>query len=103
MEGKCTKPTNQLIMKSPRYHHEVEIISSHHTLMINQVQLDIVYLFKPSELHVFADGKLIQARTFTPSRVAISYMNLIEVAEHIYSNYVQLLSERLPDIHSCRL
>lgn len=74
---------------TPKHKHQVTILSSHHSVIINQSQIDIVYLFQPSELQIFVDGHLIQSRTFHPGRVAINYLNLIEIAEHIYSNFVQ--------------
>jgi ribosomal protein L31 len=62
----------------------VEVISSNHTLMINDSQIDLWYMFDSGSLQMFVDGRLIISSRFHPSRLMLNYNNIIEVAVRVY-------------------
>jgi hypothetical protein len=76
-------------MKTPRKHHIVDIVTTQHTVIINGAQIDILYLFDSNVIMMFVDGEVVQEAKFHPSRLVINYVNLIEVAEHIYELWMR--------------
>lgn len=74
-------------IRTPRKHHEVRIISTQHTVEINGLQIDISYIFEALTIQIFVEGKLVQSGLFHPSRLVINYVNLVEIAEHIYDTH----------------
>jgi hypothetical protein len=76
-------------MKTPRKHHTVDIVTTQHTVIINKAQIDILYLFDSNTILIFVDGEIVQEAKFHPSRLVINYINLIEVAEHIYELWMR--------------
>lgn len=65
------------------------IISTHHCIQINDVQIDIWYEFTHNLMQVFADGKCIIITHYNPSRLILSYTNIIDVATTYYLSYLR--------------
>lgn len=74
-------------MKKLVQHLNTCITSTSHTLIINDDQVDLFYLFEALELQVYVNGSLIYSRNFQPGRVALNYINVIDVAIQIYTSY----------------
>lgn len=55
------------------------IINSHHTLIIDGHQIDIVYYFQNSWMEIYIEGTLTTAALYHPSRQVLNYINLLEV------------------------
>ncbi len=64
-----------------------EIISTQHCIKINEDYLEVIYLFSDSTLQVHLNNEMIYSRKFDPSRIVLSYLNVIEVTVMIYTQY----------------
>lgn len=64
-----------------------EIVSTQHCIKINEDWIELVYLFNESTLQVHVNAELIYSRKFDPSRIVLSYLNVIDVTVTIYQQY----------------
>lgn len=64
------------------------IVSSHHTIQINEQQVDIFYEFNFNLIQVFVDGTCLTISHYNPSRLILSYTNIIDVATTYYLSYL---------------
>jgi hypothetical protein len=60
------------------------IIDTHHTVLINNEQVDLIYNFIDSTLTCFIDARQVTKAYFKPSRMILSYTNVMEVASYYY-------------------
>lgn len=66
---------------------KANILSTSHTIEIDKVQLDIFYFFSSHTMEVYIEGELFIHATFNPSRVILSYTNIIDIAVLYYDTY----------------
>lgn len=56
------------------------IISSQFTVMIDGYQIDICYLYESNWMETYVDGECVSNTKFNPSRLTLSFTNLLHVA-----------------------
>lgn len=64
-----------------------EVISSNHTMMLEDFQIDLWYNFSKTWLQIFVDGELIIEGNYTPHHKQFNYVNLMEVAATALQQY----------------
>ena len=64
-----------------------EIITTQHCIKVNEDWIELIYIFNESTLQVHLNSELIYSRKFDPSRIVLSYLNVIEVAITIYTHH----------------
>lgn len=78
-----------------------QVISSNHTIMIDEFQIDLWYNFERTWMEIFVDGNMTIQGNYTPTHKQFNYVNLMEVATTALSVYKRKLasveSERLKD------
>lgn len=67
---------------------KAEIISTSHTIGIDNTQIDIFYFFVSHTMEVYANGILLIHAQFHPSRIILSYTNVIDIASLYYEIYI---------------
>lgn len=72
---------------------KAQIISTAHTVEVNNEQLDIFYFFELQTMEVYVSGELLMQATFHPSRAILSYTNVVDVATYYYDTYCKRLRE----------
>lgn len=63
---------------------KAQIVSSHHSIMIEGFQIDLIYNFSAGTLDLYIDGVMERCMTFRPNYSALSYSNIIEVAVYYF-------------------
>lgn len=66
---------------------KAQIINSQHCIRIDDHYIEICYYFENNTMTVFVDDEQIRKVTYTPGRVMINYVNLIDVAITIYDHW----------------
>lgn len=68
---------------------KAQIITTAHTVGVNDEQLDIFYFFELQQMEVYVNGSLLIQATFHPSRAILSYTNVVDVATYYYDTYLR--------------
>lgn len=68
---------------------KANILSTSHTVGIDNTQLDIFYFFESHTMEVYIDGELFMHAQFSPARAILSYTNVIDVAVFYYETYAK--------------
>ena len=63
---------------------KAQIVSSHHSVMIEGFQIDMIYDFSNNILECYVDGSLYKRVNFRPNYVALSYLNVLEVSVYYF-------------------
>jgi hypothetical protein len=64
-----------------------EIISTQHYIKVNEDEIELIYNFNDMTIQMHINAELVYHRKFQPNRVALNYLNVLEVAIMIYDNY----------------
>jgi hypothetical protein len=64
-----------------------EIITTQHCIKINEDWIELIYIFNESTLQVYVNEELVYSNRFNPSRIVLSYLNVLEVAVMIYERH----------------
>ena len=70
------------------------MISSIHTVVIDQTQIDLYYDFTKNIFQCYVDGAIQVDTIFRPNHVALNYGNVVEVANYYYGVYLKRCEER---------
>lgn len=76
---------------------EATITQSNHTVMFADDQVDIFYFFGSNNMHVYINGVSIFVGMYNPSRLVLSYTNIIQVASLYYSHYCKHIKPKYND------
>lgn len=63
---------------------KAQIISTLHTVQVDNEQIDIYYDFPTSTLQIFVEGENHLSSNFNPSRQILSYNNILDIATTYY-------------------
>jgi hypothetical protein len=66
-----------------------KFIDTHHVLMFDDTQVDVIYNFHFRQLEIYMDGCLYFSGIFNPARHVLSYSNVLDVASYYYSRYLK--------------
>ena len=64
-----------------------EIISTQHYIKINEDEIELIYNLREMTIEMHVNAKLVYYRKFQPNRIALNYLNVLEVAIMIYSQF----------------
>ena len=70
---------------------KAEIIDTHHTIQVHDIQIDLFYNFKDGMMTVFIDGNYFNRSRFNPSRQILSYTNILDVSTTYYDHYIKYI------------
>lgn len=59
---------------------KAQIISTLHTIQVDDEQIDIYYDFPTSTLQIFVEGEHHLTSNFNPSRQILSYNNILDIS-----------------------
>lgn len=76
---------------------KAEILSTTHTIGIDKAQLDIFYFFRSHTMEVYVDGELMIHAQFNPSRMILSYTNVVDIAVFYYETYCKREQKKAKD------
>ena len=76
-------------MPITKSHHNLnsEIISTQHYIKVNEDEIELIYNFREMTIQMHINAELVYYRKFQPNRIALNYLNVLEVAIMIYTNY----------------
>lgn len=63
------------------------IIDTHHTIQIDQSQVDIIYSFSSGTLECYIDGNHFIRAKFNPARMMLSYSNVLHVGVFYFEQF----------------
>ena len=66
---------------------KAQIIGTNHTVMIEEIQIDLWYNFKDSTLTAFIDGHQTLHCTYTPSHQTFNYINILQVCTTLLEHH----------------
>lgn len=66
---------------------KAQVISSNHTVIIDENQIDLWYNFERSWMQIFVNGEEQVGYHFSPSFKSFNYVNILEVATTILKRY----------------
>ena len=64
-----------------------EIISTQHYIKINEDEIELIYNFNDMTIQLHVNAELVYYRKFQPNRIALNYLNVLEVAIMIYDKH----------------
>jgi hypothetical protein len=64
-----------------------EIISTQHYIKVGEDEIELIYDFSTMNLELHLNAELIYSRRFQPNRIALNYLNVLEVAIFILEDY----------------
>lgn len=73
------------------------ITQSSHTVMFGEDQVDIFYFFNSNNMHVYINGQSIFVGIYNPSRLVLSYSNILNVASTYYTHYCKFIKPKYND------
>lgn len=73
---------------------KAKIIDTHHTVQIEEIQIDLFYNFNDGMLEVYIEGKYFVRSRFNPSRQILSYTNVLDVSVTYYEHYNKYLRQK---------
>lgn len=68
---------------------KASINSSHHTVIIDDHQIDLFYEFDLSTMTFFVDGVHFCTSNFNPQRKALNYINIIDISATILIEHLK--------------
>jgi|KBSSwiStaDraftv2_1062776.scaffolds.fasta_scaffold195431_2 hypothetical protein len=73
---------------------KAKIIDTHHTVQIENIQIDLFYNFNDGMLEVYIDGNYFVRSRFNPSRQILSYTNVLDVSVTYYDHYCKYIKQK---------
>lgn len=64
-----------------------QVLSSHHSMVIDEIQVDIYFDFYSSQMIIYIEGKEFTHSHYSPSFKTFNYVNLMDIAAHSLSFY----------------
>lgn len=66
---------------------KAQIDSTHHTVQVDELQIDVFYHFTSALFQVFIDGEHYHTSTLHPSRNILSYTNIVDISTTYAQHY----------------
>jgi len=66
---------------------KAQVVTSQFTVMCDGYQIDICYNFNVNKLEGYVDGSCVMDANFNPSRIVLSYSNILHMAVELLKLY----------------
>lgn len=66
---------------------KASIVSSNHTVMIDEYQIDLWYNFNNGTIQIYVNGSIVSQGNFAPTFQSFNLINIMDVATKILEHY----------------